>query len=313
MYDLTIIGGGPAGVGAGVYAARKKLKTLFLTSAADSGSRDFGGQSVVSEDIQNWIGTVSVSGVNLAKMLEDHLRAYATDVIDIRVGEKATAISKIDRIFTVTTDKASYESRSVLVTTGSHRRKLTAPGADMFEHKGITYCASCDGPLFADRDVIVVGGGNAGFETAAQLLAYTKSVTLLDSTDKFRADPITVEKVLANPKMKGVLNAQIEKIEGDKFATSLTYKDTVTSALNTIPTGGIFVEIGLVPTTSFLEGVVNLNERKQVVADPRTQRTNVEGIWAAGDCTDVLYHQNNIAVGDAVRALEDIYIYLSRT
>ncbi len=313
MYDLTIIGGGPAGVAAGVYAARKKLKTLFLTSATDSSDRDFGGQSVVSADVQNWIGTISVSGVNLAKMLEDHLRAYAADVVDIHAGEMVTTIAPDDGNYKISTQKeATYSTKSILVATGSHRRKLTVPGADIFEHKGITYCASCDGPLFSNCHVIVVGGGNAGFETAAQLLAYTESVTLLNNMPEFRGDPVTVEKVLANPKMKAVSNAEIEKIEGDKFVSSLTYKDTTTGESHTLQTGGIFVEIGLVPTTSFLEGIVELNKQKQVVTDPRTQRTSVEGIWAAGDCTDVLYHQNNIAAGDAVRALEDIYIYLSR-
>lgn len=312
MYDLTIIGGGPAGVAAGVYAARKKLKTLFITAAAEGAGRDFGGQSVVSEDVQNWIGTISVSGVNLSKMLEDHLRAYAAPVVDIHTGEMVTSVEKTEHGFKITTVKDTYDTKAILVATGSHRRKLAAEGADTFEHKGITYCASCDGPLFADRDVIVIGGGNAGFETAAQLLAYTKSVTLLDATDIFRADPITVEKVLANPKMKSIKNAQIEKVEGDKFVSSLTYKDAQTGESHTIPTGGIFVEIGLVPTTSFVEGVVDLNQQKQIIADPRTQRTSVDGIWAAGDCTDVLYHQNNIAVGDAVRALEDIYIYLTK-
>lgn len=313
MYDLIIIGGGPAGVGAGVYAARKKLKTLFLTAVTDSAGREFGGQSVVSEDVQNWIGTISVSGSDLAKMLEDHLRAYAADAVEIHTGEKATAIQKMDGGFLVTTEKEqAYTGKTVLVTTGSHRRKLTVPGADVFEHKGITYCASCDGPLFSDRDVIVVGGGNAGFETAAQLLAYTKSVTILNNMSEFKADPITVEKVLGNPKTTAIANVEIEKIEGDKFVSSLSYKDTKTGESKTLQTGGIFVEIGLMPTTSFLEGVVELNKQKQVSIDPKNQRTSLEGIWAAGDCTDVLYHQNNIAVGDAVRALEDIYIYLSR-
>lgn len=313
MYDLIIIGGGPAGVGAGVYAARKKLKTLFLTAVTDSAGREFGGQSVVSADIQNWIGTISVSGNDLSKMLEEHLRAYATDVVTIRTGEKVTSVAKTDSGFSVATEKeASYTGKSVLVTTGSHRRKLTVPGADVFEHKGITYCASCDGPLFSGCDVVVVGGGNAGFETAAQLLAYVQSVTILNNMPEFKADPITIEKVLANPKTTGISNAEIEKVEGDKFVSSLTYKDTKTGESKTIQTGGIFVEIGLVPTTSFLEGIVELNKQKQVVIDPRTQRTSIEGIWAAGDCTDVLYHQNNIAVGDAVRALEDIYIYLAK-
>ncbi len=310
VYDLIIIGGGPAGVAAGVYASRKQLKTVLLTYAVDS-QENFGGQSVVSEDVQNWVGTVSVPGTELAKMLEAHLRAYAGDVVEIKKDAKVTKIEKKADSFVVSTEKGEqFTAKTVLVASGSARRKLTVPGADVFEHKGITYCASCDGPLFSGKDVVVIGGGNAGFETAAQLLAYTKSVTLLDFAESFKADPVTVQKVLANPKMIGISNAELQEVKGEQFVTSVTYKDRVSGELKELPAQGIFVEIGLVPATNFADGVVEVNKYKQVVTDPRTQRTSVEGIWAAGDCTDVLYHQNNIAVGDAVRALEDIYVHL---
>lgn len=303
MYDLAIIGGGPAGVAAGVYAARKKLKTIFITV-------DFNSQSSVSTEIQNWIGTVAIPGHQLAENLKKHLEAYASDMVLIKNGEKAESVEKDGDNFVVKTDKESYKTRAILIASGSQRRKLQAPGAIEFENKGITYCASCDGPLFSDRDTVVIGGGNAGFETAAQLLAYAKSVTLLHRSAEFRADPVTVEKVLKNPKMKAITNVDTVEVKGDKFVKSIVYKNKETGETTELPAEGIFVEIGLVPNTSYLEGIVELDKYKRVPIDPLTQQTKVKGIWAAGDCTDVLYHQNNIAAGDGVRALEDIYIHL---
>ncbi|OIO32133.1 MAG: hypothetical protein COZ49_04310 [Candidatus Yonathbacteria bacterium CG_4_10_14_3_um_filter_47_65] len=302
MYDLIIVGGGPAGTAAGVYAARKKLKTALITP-------EFGGQSQVSEDIQNWIGTISISGNDLAKNLRAHVEAYADGVLAI-VEEKVSAVLKDGDIFTIKTGKGTYTTKTVLVATGSHRRKLTVPGAKEFDNKGITYCASCDGPLFSGRDVVVVGGGNAGFETAAQLLAYTKSVTLLEYGETFKAEPITVNKVLTNTKMKAFNNAEIVKITGDKMVTGLVYKDIKRGEEMELTIGGVFVEIGQVPTTEFVKGLVEFNKYNQIVIDPWTQRTSVPGIWAAGDCANIRYHQNNIAAGDAVKAIEDIFVFL---
>lgn len=295
MYDLIIIGGGPAGAAAGVYAARKKLKTLLI-------AKEFGGQSVVSPDIQNWIGTVSISGDQLAKDLEEHVRAYASDVVDIEKGTLVEKVEKKDDHFVV---NGKFESKTVLVTTGSTRRKLEVPGAEEFDNKGLTYCATCDGPLFGDKDVAVIGGGNAAFETAAQLSAYAKKVTILNRSDNFRADPVTVEKVLAKENVEAIKNAPIKEVRGEQFVNGLVFGDNTELEVQ-----GIFVEIGLIPTTYFVEDLVDLNEINQIKVDPKTQKTSVEGVWAAGDCTDGLYHQNNIAAGDAVKALEDIYKYL---
>lgn len=312
MYDLAIIGGGPAGAAAAVYASRKQLKTLLLTAAtAEGGGQDFGGQSVVSADIQNWIGTISISGPEFAGALEKHVRAYGSDAVDVHAGEKVTGIAKKDTGFEIRTETgATYHTKTVLVATGSTRRKITVPGASAFEHKGITYCASCDGPLFAGKDVVVLGGGNAAFETAAQLLAYAKSVTLLHRSESYRADPVTVKKVLAHPNITAITNAELLEIRGEKFVAGLSYRDKKGGETRELATEGIFVEIGLMPSTSFLEGIVELNDYKQIVVNPRTQQTSVPGIWAAGDCTDGLYHQNNVAAGDAVKALEDIYLHL---
>lgn len=303
IYDLIIIGGGPAGVSAGVYAARKQLKTALITG-------DFGGQSVVSEGIENWIGTIKISGNDLAKSLEAHLKAYAGEYVDIKEGELVENISKTNEGFEVKTNKGSFGSKTVLITTGSYRRKLDIPGAKEFDNKGVTYCASCDGPLFSGQDVVVIGGGNAALESAAQLLAYCKSVTLLNRSDKLKGDEITVSKLSENPNFKIIKNAVPKEIKGEKFVTGIVYEDAITKEEHFIETPGIFVEIGLLPTTYFAKNVIDLNELNQIPIDPRTQQTKTPGIWAAGDCTDALYHQNNIASGDAVRALEDIYIHL---
>lgn len=304
MFDLAILGGGPAGVAAGVYASRKKLNTVLIT-------KEFGGQSVESPDVQNWIGTISVTGIEFAKMLEEHLRAYAGECVEIHTGRCVRHLARRDDGFRITTeDEITYEARTVLVATGAHRRKLDVPGAAQFEQKGLTYCASCDGPMFSGMDVAVVGGGNAGFESAAQLLAYTKSVTLLEVADAFHADPVTVEKVLAHPNMSAITNAKPLEVLGEQMVTGLRYRDTASGEEHMLSVTGIFVEIGLIPTTAFVTDVLPLDGRGHIPIDPRTQQTSAAGLWAAGDCTDALYQQNNIAAGDAVRALEDIYLHL---
>ncbi|TAK58042.1 FAD-binding protein [Patescibacteria group bacterium] len=344
LYDLIIIGGGPAGVAGGVYAARKRLKTLFIT-------KDFQGQSAVSEGIENWIGNIKISGTELAKNLENHLKSYTGEILTVKEGELCESVTKTTEGFKVKTNEAEYDTKTILVCTGSYRQKLTVPGADIFEHKGLTYCATCDGPLFADQDVVVVGGGNAAFESASQLLAYCKSVTLVNRSAVFRADPITVERVLANPKMRAIMDAVPAEVKGSKFVNTFVYTDKKTGKNVEIPTTGIFVEIGLLPNTSFIKDITKLDKWNHIIVDPRNQRAQLVpppettpdarrgesgagdvvgatatatqrlhnnadggvsggGIWAAGDCTDGLFHQNNIAAGDAVKAIEDIYNFL---
>ncbi len=330
-YDLIIIGGGPAGCAAAVYAARKQLHTLLIV-------RDWGGQSIVSDDIQNWIGTPHISGSDLAKSLKAHVMEYATNIVDIAEGEIATNISGEKNNFKIKTSKGinlseteniedkEYNASAILIATGSNRRKLEAIGADLYEHKGVTYCASCDGPTYNGASVAVIGGGNAAFESAAQLLAYCPVVYLINRTDSYRADEITVNKLKANPNLKIINNAIVKEIHGDKFVNGLTYIDTtVAASLNVLEENnaalanskeikldveGVFVEIGQLPATSFARGLCELDAIGKIKIDPRTQQTSTSGIWAAGDCTDILYHQNNIAAGDAVRALEDIYVHL---
>jgi len=314
-YDLIIIGGGPAGSAAAVYSARKRLKTLLIIA-------EWGGQSVVSEQIFNWVGTPSISGNDLAQNFKKHVIANTGDTLEVKEGEKVVEVTDVGRLddsrrptsvtnslFKVKTESGQeFETKTILIASGSGRRKLVAKNADRLEHKGLTYCASCDGPLFADMDVAVIGGGNAAFESAAQLLAYCKSVTLINRSDVFRADEITVDKVLKNPKITVVKNVDILEVQGDKFVEGLVYKDKKTGEQKELKVSGIFVEIGQIPNTDFIKDLLPLDEIGRVKIDAWSQKTEVPGIWAAGDCTNVLYHQNNIAAGDAVRALEDIYL-----
>jgi len=304
LYDLIIIGGGPGGAAAAIYAARKQLRTLLVTS-------DFGGQSIVSEDIQNWIGTPTITGADLAKNLKNHVLTYAGAIVEIQEEQKVISVEKIEGGFSIKTDgDNTYTTKTILSCAGSSRRKLTVPGAERLEHKGLTYCASCDGPMFSNMDVAVIGGGNAGIETVAQLLAYTKSVTLINRSETFRADEITVKKVLSNPKITVIKNADIAEITGEKFVEGIKIKDKKTGEEKIVKVAGIFVEIGQIPNTNFIKNLVDLDEYGRVKIDPWTQSSSTVGIWAAGDCTNALYHQNNIAVGDAIKAAENIYLYL---
>ena len=343
MLDLVIVGGGPAGVAAAVYAARKRLKTALVLE-------EWGGQSNVSTDVQNWIGTKHLSGADLAKNLREHAEEYAGEFLEIKVGARATKLATFDDRVEIEAGKERLDAKAALLAPGASRRKLEVPGAKEYDQKGITYCASCDGPLFAEKDVVVIGGGNAGFETALELLEYCKSVTLLHKGDAFKADEITIAAAKARPNFSAILHAQTQEVVGEQFVTGLRYKDTVSGKESTLAVEGIFVEIGLVPNTEWIGDVLEKNKIGQIVVDPKTQRAFTRGgsgsdarrgesdgggigiptmtptqgprnkadgplptrVWAAGDCTNGLYHQNNIAAGDAVKALEDVYMFLRR-
>lgn len=305
-YELIIIGGGPGGVAAGVYAARKRIKTLFLTDT-------FGGQSEVSADIQNWIGIPSMSGLEMAEKLEEHVRKYADSVLEIHEGELVTKIEKREDNFAVMTDKnVTYETLAVILVTGSRRRKLQVPGAAQFDGKGVVYCATCDAPLFKDKEVAVIGGGNAGLESAEQLTQYAKKISILQYDPEFKGDHITRERLFKHAHVIPITNAETVEVKGEQFVNGLVYKDRATGEQKEIPVQGIFVEIGSVPNSDMVKGLIELDPRGEVVIDHKTARTSVEGIWAAGDVTNQPYKQNNISMGDSVKALEDCYFWLQR-
>lgn len=303
MFDVIIIGGGPAACSAGIYTARKKLKTLVI-------AEELGGQSAVSPEIQNWLGEISLTGAELAKKFVNHLRSYEGENLVIKIGIAVNVKKDGDNFIVEVGEGEKFSGQTVLIAVGGSRRKLTTKGADIFEHKGLTYCASCDGPLFSGQNVAVIGGGNAGFGTAGQLLAYCPKVTLLEMAPKFRAEEVTVEKLKENPNFEAINNIELLEIIGEKFVSGIIYKNKETDEAVELPVSGIFVEIGFMPNTDMVKDLVNLNPVGNIIVDHQTQRTSLEGIWAAGDCSDVKYHQNGIAAGDAIKAAEDIYEFL---
>ncbi len=306
-YELAIVGGGPAACAAAVYAARKRIKTIMI-------AEEVGGQSAVSDMIYNWIGTNAISGTDLAQHLRAHVDEYTKPehTLTFSTGKRVTKIEKAGTTFTIGIDgqSESIQARSVLVATGSRHRQLTVPGADTFEHKGILYCATCDGPLFSGMPVVVIGGGNAALEAVLQLAQYAEHITLLHRSEHYRADPITVEHVskLSNVTLR--TNVELLEVKGDKFVSAVVYKENGTTNITELPVSGVFVEIGQIPNTDIIKDVAPIDQYGKVIVDPMNQRTKQLGIWAAGDCTDGLYHQNNIAAGDAVKAIEDMYVWL---
>jgi thioredoxin reductase len=303
MHDLIIIGGGPAGMAAGIYAGRKKLKTLLI-------SKELGGQPVLSTNVQNWIGVKSVSGYDLMKSIEDHLRSEKGT--EILIDDPVTFVRKKGEFFEVETQSGKViETKTILVTTGSRRRKLDVPGGAVYEGKGVAYCSTCDAPLFEGKEVAVVGGGNAGLEAVVDLLAYASKVYLLVRSDTLKGDEVTQDKIKSSPKAEVIFNAEVEEIKGNDFVSGLKYHDKVSDTSKELPISGIFVEIGLLPNSELFEGLVDLNEGKFIVINHQTGATSSRGIWAAGDVADSLYKQNNIAVGDAVKAVLNINSYLN--
>ncbi|OGF85070.1 hypothetical protein A3E63_01690 [Candidatus Giovannonibacteria bacterium RIFCSPHIGHO2_12_FULL_45_19] len=318
LYDTLIIGGGPAGAAAAIYAARKKMKTLLITDS-------FGGQSVVSDDIQNWIGEQHISGFDLAQKLEAHVRAFQ-DAVEIKMPEKVAEIKSVkclpdgkagstsDRIcdFEVKTEQGNvYEGKTLILAIGARRRKLGVPGEDKFSGKGVAYCSTCDAPLFSGKKVAVIGGGNAGLEAVVDLFPYASEIYLIHRGDALKGDPVEQEEIKKNPKLKEIiLNAETLEISGDKFVTGLKYKNIKTGEEKTLVVDGVFVEIGSQPNSELVKDLVELDQWGQIKIDPRHASTSHPGIFAAGDITDDPYKQNNISAGDAVKAALAAYSYL---
>lgn len=302
MYDLIIIGAGPAGTAAAIYAGRKRLKTLMITES-------FGGQSIVSDSIQNWIGEKSISGYDLAKKFEDHVRSQET--VEIKMPEKIVAIKEITGGFEVDTDLGSkYESKTIFVGTGGRRRKLGVPGEEEFNGKGVAYCSTCDAPLFKGRKVGVIGGGNAGLEAAIDLLPYADKIYVLDYGPELKGDPLTQIEIKKSPLVTVITNAQTKEIIGDKMVKGLKYIDRIANEEKLLEIDGVFVEIGSVPNSEVVKGLVETNKFGEIIVDHRLGTTSKPGIFAAGDVTDDPYKQNNISAGDAVIALLSVYNYL---
>lgn len=303
IYDFIIIGGGPAGAAAAVYAGRKKMKTLLLTES-------FGGQSFVSDRIENWIGEVSISGMELAKKLKEHVRAQGE--VEIKMPVRAKTVQKIDNDFEVSTETGeSYRTKSLLIATGGRRRHLNVPGEEKFIGRGVSYCATCDAPFFKDKTVAVVGSGNAALEAVIDLLSYTQKAYLLIRSDQIKGDPKTLEQVKAHAdQVKIFYQVEVQEILGDKIVSGIRYKDKNNNQTQELLLQGIFVEIGSVPNSEIVKDLVKTNEFGEIIIDHRTGVTSCPGLFAAGDVTDEIYKQNNIAAGDAIAATLSAYNFL---
>lgn len=302
MYDVIIIGGGPAGAAAAVYAGRKKLKTLLITES-------WGGQSVVSAGIENWIGVKSISGFDLAKALEDHARAQ--EGVEIISPDKVLEVGEIPEGYEVKTEKGgAYQAKTLVVVSGGRRRRLGIPGEDAFDGRGVAYCSTCDAPIFKGKVVAVVGAGNAGLEAVIDLFPYADKIYLINRKSELMGDPLTQEEVKKSPKVTIISNAEVQEILGDKFVTGLNYLDNTDSQIKKLEVGGVFVEIGSVPNSEFVKGLVEMNAGSEIIVDHKTGATSRPGIFAAGDVTDEIYKQNNISAGDGVAAALSAYNYL---
>ena len=277
-YDLVIIGGGPAGVAAGVYAARKKIKTALIAES-------FGGQSAVSSEIQNWIGTKAISGFDLAKSLEEHLRAQDGG-IDIISGDLVTAVAPIAGGFSLTTKNGkTLDAKYVLAASGSRHKKLDIPGEKEFDGKGVVYCSTCDAPLLGRRPWRSWAAAIPRLNRCSTFPVRRKNRMLMVRSDVSKRGPVTQDKVKGHPNVE-FFRWLKDEVVGKDLVTGLKYHDAKTNEKKELAVEGVFVEIGLAPNADFLSNVVTLNSRGEIVTDPRTQETSCDGIWAAGNVTD---------------------------
>jgi len=299
-YDLIIVGGGPAGVSAGIYASRYGLNTLLIT-------KEFGGQlAKKAVAIENYPGFPEISGLDLIKEFEKHLKKYKIETVKDTVRK----LEKKDDKFKVMTEKNEFEAGAIIVATGADPRKLEVPGEEEFIGKGVSYCVACDGPLFRDKVVAIIGGGNTGFEAALFMSKIAKKVYILEYNLSPAADKINQDRAAGVPVVKVITNAALEKIEGEKFVNSLTYKDRATGKENNLKIDGVFVEIGTQPATSFAKGLVDFNEVDEIIIDSKTGKTSTPGLFAAGDADDVPYRQVVIAAGEGAKAALSVIKYL---
>lgn len=301
LYDLIIIGGGPAGITAGIFGARKKLNALLIT-------KDFLGQVNRTSRIDNYPGFFGISGPKMIKIFEEHLKNFE---IQIKEQESVIKIEKRENNFLVKTDKENeYLTKTVIVATGRNPRPLKVPGEKEFIGKGVSYCSLCDAPFFQGKKVAVIGGGNSGFETALDLAKYAKEIFIFESSNRILADEIIQEKIKKEKKIKIYLNKEIKSIEGENKVESLIYQDLKGKEIIQIPIDGIFIQIGSIPATGFLEGLVKFNEKDEVVVDFETYATSCPGLFAAGDVNSGRWKQIVIAAAEGSRAALTAYEYL---
>ena len=307
MYDLIIIGGGPAGITAGIYGARQNLKTLLIT-------KEFGGQIArKTVPVENYPGFSEISGADLLQRFKVHLEKFKIDTKK----EIVVRVRKTNENFKILTEnKKEYQSKAVIVASGVDPRPLKVPGEREFIGKGVSYCTTCDGPLFKRKSVAVIGGGNAGFEAALFLAGFAKKIYILEYGSAVKAFEANQEKSKKTGKIEVITNALLKEIRGDKFVNSVVYQDLKLKEKKSIDVEGVFVEIGSRPATSFVKDLVKfdhlINKLDEIEINLRTCETTMPGLFAAGDASDVEYKQVVIAAGEGAKAALSAYRYLKK-
>ena len=302
-YDTLVVGGGPAGASAAIYAARKGIRTGVAAER-------FGGQLLDTLGIENFVSTAETEGPKLAAALEQHVRSYEVDIMNL---ERARALRPGELIEIELESGATLKARSVVIATGARWREMNVPGEREYRNRGVAYCPHCDGPLFKGKPVAVIGGGNSGVEAAIDLAGLVSHVTLVEFDAQLRADAVLTRKLHSLANVTVITSARTTSVTGDgERVTGLTYEDRTSGETRSLALAGIFVQIGLVPNTDWLKGTVKLSPRGEVEVDARGE-TSVPGVYAAGDCTTVPYKQIVIAVGEGAKAALGAFDHLIRS
>jgi NADH-dependent peroxiredoxin subunit F len=303
-FDMLIVGGGPAGSSAAIYAARKGIRTGILAER-------FGGQVMDTLGIENFISVKETEGPKLVQALEQHVKSYEVEIMNL---QRATALRKTDKGLEVElANGAVLKSKSVVISTGARWREMNVPGEQEYRNKGVAYCPHCDGPLFKGKRVAVIGGGNSGVEAAIDLAGIVSHVTLIEFDSKLRADAVLQAKMASLNNVTVIKSALTKQVLGDgSKVNGLVYQDRTTNAEHTIELEGIFVQIGLLPNTDWLKGTIDLSKHGEVIVDAKGE-TSLPGVFAAGDCTTVPYKQIIIAMGEGAKASLGAFDYLIRS
>ncbi|KIN51565.1 alkyl hydroperoxide reductase subunit F [Bacillus subtilis] len=300
-FDVLVVGGGPAGASAAIYTARKGIRTGVVAER-------FGGQVLDTMSIENFISVKATEGPKLAASLEEHVKEYDIDVMNL---QRAKRLEKKDLFELELENGAVLKSKTVILSTGARWRNVNVPGEQEFKNKGVAYCPHCDGPLFEGKDVAVIGGGNSGIEAAIDLAGIVNHVTVLEFAPELKADEVLQKRLYSLPNVTVVKNAQTKEITGDQSVNGITYVDRETGEEKHVELQGVFVQIGLVPNTEWLEGTVERNRMGEIIVD-KHGATSVPGLFAAGDCTDSAYNQIIISMGSGATAALGAFDYLIR-
>lgn len=300
-FDVLVVGGGPAGASAAIYAARKGIRTGIIAER-------FGGQIMDTLGIENFISVKHTEGPKLAASLEEHVKEYNVDIMNL---QRAKRLEKKDLIEVELENGAVLKSKTVILSTGARWRNVGVPGEAEFKNKGVAYCPHCDGPLFEGKDVAVIGGGNSGIEAAIDLAGIVKHVTVLEFMPELKADSVLQDRLYSLPNVTVLKNVQTKEITGTDKVNGITYIERETGAEKHIDLAGVFVQIGLVPNTDWLEGSVERNRMGEIIVDSRGA-TNIPGVFAAGDCTTNPYKQIVISMGSGATAALGAFDYLIR-